>query len=51
MFSGIFSIAMISAPRVMHFSTEVRSYSWRILFLTLAFYSTYEVQIKLICVM
>ncbi|MDR3223449.1 MAG: hypothetical protein LBT66_06965 [Methanobrevibacter sp.] len=43
LFNGIFSIAMISAPRVMHFSTEVRSYSWGILFLTLAFYSAYEV--------
>jgi hypothetical protein len=41
LFSGIFSLALISAPRIMHFSTEIRSYSWGILFLMLAFYVTY----------
>jgi hypothetical protein len=43
LFSGIFSMAIISAPRIMHFSTEIRSYSWGILFLTLTFYSAYEI--------
>jgi hypothetical protein len=41
LFSGIFSLALISAPRIMHFSTEIRSYSWGILFLTLAFFAAY----------
>jgi hypothetical protein len=43
LFAGIFSLAIISASRIMHFSTEIRSYSWRILFLTLTFFFAYEI--------
>ncbi|MDR2545448.1 MAG: hypothetical protein LBD03_07930 [Methanobrevibacter sp.] len=46
LFSGIFSLAIISAPRIMHFSTEIRSYCWGILFLTLAFFTAYLISEK-----
>jgi hypothetical protein len=44
--AGIFAMAMVTMPNLMFYGTNIRMYSWALLFVTLAFFYAYRITIK-----
>ncbi|KZX12824.1 glycosyltransferase family 39 protein [Methanobrevibacter curvatus] len=43
LFAGIFSICMATLPNFMFYGTEIRMYTWGLLFITLSFFYAYKI--------